>query len=81
MPGPLQGLKVIEMAGLESAAPFCAMLLADMGAQVVRIARPGEASVAPEPVTARGRPTLALDLRAREGRGAPCCAWWKAPTC
>jgi alpha-methylacyl-CoA racemase len=67
MPGPLQGLKVIEMAGL-GPAPFCAMLLADQGAQVVRIARPGEAKVVSEPVTARGRPTLPLDLRQPEGR-------------
>jgi alpha-methylacyl-CoA racemase len=66
MPGPLHGLKVIEMAGL-GPAPFCAMLLADMGAQVVRIARPGEAKVVSEPVTARGRPTLPLDLRQAEG--------------
>jgi alpha-methylacyl-CoA racemase len=67
MPGPLQGLKVIEMAGL-GPAPFCAMLLADQGAQVVRIARPGDAQVVSEPVTARGRPTLPLDLRQPEGR-------------
>jgi alpha-methylacyl-CoA racemase len=67
MPGPLHGLKVIEMAGL-GPAPFCAMLFADMGAQVVRIARPGETKVVSEPVTSRGRPTLPLDLRAPEGR-------------
>ena len=40
MAGPLQGLKVIEMAGL-GPGPFCAMLLADMGAEVLRIERPG----------------------------------------
>jgi alpha-methylacyl-CoA racemase len=67
MPGPLHGLKVIEMAGL-GPAPFCAMLFADMGAHVVRIARPGETKVVSEPVTGRGRPTLPLDLRAPEGR-------------
>jgi alpha-methylacyl-CoA racemase len=66
MPGPLHGLKVIEMAGL-GPAPFCAMLFADLGAQVVRIARPGETKVVTEPVTARGRPTLPLDLRQPEG--------------
>ena len=37
--GPLRGLRVVEMAGL-GPAPFCAMMLADMGAEVVRIARP-----------------------------------------
>ena len=36
--GPLQGLKVIEMAGL-APGPFAAMMLADMGAQVLRIDR------------------------------------------
>ena len=39
MAGPLAGLKVIEMVGL-GPAPFCAMLLADMGAEVIRIDRP-----------------------------------------
>ena len=38
MPGPLQGLRVIEMAGI-GPGPFCAMLFADMGAEVVRIDR------------------------------------------
>ncbi len=66
MPGPLSGLKVVEMAGL-GPAPFCTMMLADMGAQVIRIERPP--SGAPPivagafDVTARGRPALALDLR------------------
>ncbi|MBL4581693.1 MAG: CoA transferase, partial [Gammaproteobacteria bacterium] len=36
--GPLQGLKVLEMAGI-GPGPFCAMMLADMGAEVVRIDR------------------------------------------
>lgn len=39
--GPLKGLRVVEMAGL-GPAPFACMMLADMGAQVVRIARPGQ---------------------------------------
>jgi len=38
--GPLQGIRVIEMAGL-APGPFCAMMMADMGAQVLRIERPG----------------------------------------
>lgn len=67
MPGPLEGLKVIEMAGL-GPAPFCAMLFADMGAQVVRIERPGGAArLGPYDITARGRPALDLDLRKPEG--------------
>ncbi len=39
--GPLKGLRVVEMAGL-GPGPFAAMMLADMGAEVVRIARPGQ---------------------------------------
>lgn len=66
MPGPLAGIKVVEMAGL-GPAPFCAMMLADMGADVVRIERPNPASVTAATghydVTARGRRTLALDLK------------------
>lgn len=66
MAGPLQGLKVIEMVGL-GPAPFCAMLLADLGAEVTRIDRPGGAgALGLEPrfdVAARGRRSLAIDLR------------------
>ena len=62
MAGPLQGLKVIEMAGL-GPGPFCAMLLADMGAEVLRIERPGTPHT-PHDILARGRTHLALDLRA-----------------
>jgi alpha-methylacyl-CoA racemase len=69
MAGPLSGLKVIEMAGL-GPAPFCAMLLADMGAEVLRIDRPGKSDVTgasgPHDVLARNRPTLALDLKQPE---------------
>jgi alpha-methylacyl-CoA racemase len=67
MSGPLHGLKVVEMAGL-GPAPFCAMLFADMGAQVVRIERPGGAArLDRTEVTARGRPALELDLRQPQG--------------
>jgi alpha-methylacyl-CoA racemase len=61
MAGPLTGMKVIEMAGI-GPGPFCAMVLADLGADVVRVARPG---VAPDPldVLARSRTVLNLDLR------------------
>ncbi|MFQ5533964.1 MAG: CaiB/BaiF CoA transferase family protein [Sphingomonadales bacterium] len=67
--GPLQGVKVIEMAGL-GPAPFCAMMLADMGADVVRIERPGGASLFPGDPTRdllnRGKRVLTLDLKAPE---------------
>ncbi|WP_213957709.1 CaiB/BaiF CoA-transferase family protein [Variovorax sp. dw_954] len=62
MAGPLQGLRVIEMAGL-GPAPFCAMLLSDMGAEVIRVERPGTPA-SPHDILARGRSTLQLDLRA-----------------
>ncbi|HEU4460904.1 MAG TPA: CaiB/BaiF CoA-transferase family protein [Methylibium sp.] len=66
MPGPLQGLRVIEMAGL-GPAPFAAMLLADQGAEVVRIDRPGAGgALGLDPrfdLSARGRRSLALDLK------------------
>ena len=41
--GPLQGVRVVEFAGL-GPGPFCGMLLADLGADVVRIDRPGPRS-------------------------------------
>src|SRR3990167_3954899 len=59
--GPLQGLKVLEFAGL-GPAPFCCMLLSDMGADVVRIDRPG-ATYKLADVEARGRTSLQLDLK------------------
>ncbi|MFC7518431.1 CaiB/BaiF CoA transferase family protein [Herbaspirillum sp. GCM10030257] len=72
MAGPLEGLKIVEMVGL-GPAPFCAMMFADMGAEVIRIDRPGNASiVAPEDsrfdITARGRRSIAIDLKKPEGR-------------
>jgi alpha-methylacyl-CoA racemase len=75
MTGPLAGLRVIEMAGI-GPAPFCAMLLADMGAEVVRIDRrepvdlglPGRQDRKFE-VLLRGRRSVAVDLKSAEGRG------------
>ena len=67
VPGPLHGLRVVELAGV-GPAPFCAMLLADMGAEVLTIAAPGERETrmpVPEdqdPIW-RGRSRLALDLK------------------
>ena len=68
MTGPLAGVRVVEMAGL-GPGPFCAMLLADLGAQVLRIARPGT-PVDPRDITTRSRPQLNLDLRRAEGSAA-----------
>lgn len=70
--GPLAGITVLEMAGI-GPAPFAAMLLADMGADVVRIDRIGQptASFAIDPtrdVLSRNRRSLALDLKSPTGR-------------
>ena len=60
--GPLTGLKVIEFAGI-GPGPFCGMLLSDLGADVVRIDRKGGRGGAPSVITARGRRSVALDLK------------------
>lgn len=60
--GPLQGVRVLEFAGL-GPAPFCGMLLSDLGAEVMRITRPGMATQSFEAVLNRGRCTLSLDLK------------------
>lgn len=70
--GPLAGLKVVEMAGI-GPAPMCGMLLADLGAEIVRIDRPGEADLgikrpAETNFILRGRPTIPVDLKTEDGR-------------
>jgi alpha-methylacyl-CoA racemase len=62
------GFKVIEVVGL-GAAPFCAMLLSDMGAEVIRVDRLSVAGSAgqPQDVLARGRRSIALDLKTKAG--------------
>ncbi|KAA9158404.1 CoA transferase [Amycolatopsis acidicola] len=68
-PGPLSGLKVVELAGL-APAPFAATMLADLGADVVRVdrARPGAdvLSIPGDPLT-RGRRTIGVDTKKPEG--------------
>jgi alpha-methylacyl-CoA racemase len=65
--GPLAGFKIIEMAGI-GPGPFCAMMLADMGAEIIRVdraqgsARSIEVDVRLD-FTARGRQSIALDLK------------------
>ncbi|MCB1476872.1 MAG: CoA transferase [Rhodobiaceae bacterium] len=68
--GPLQGIKVVEFCGI-GPGPMCAMLLADMGATVLRIDRadPGDFGIkrpARFKFTNRGRKSIALDLKAPE---------------
>lgn len=61
--GPLAGLKVVEMAAI-GPVPFAAMVLSDLGAEVVRIDRPGETDRDPGDITCRGRAArIGLDLK------------------
>jgi alpha-methylacyl-CoA racemase len=64
--GPLQGLRVVEVAGI-GPGPFCAMLLADLGAEVVRVDRPATAATGWPALMARGRRSVAVDLKHPEG--------------
>jgi alpha-methylacyl-CoA racemase len=71
--GPLAGYRIIEIAGI-GPGPFAAMLLADMGAEVIRVERAAAArSPAPDrphvDVTLRGRRNLAIDLKRPDGVG------------
>ena len=71
MAGPLQGVKVIEIAGI-GPGPFCAMMLSDMGADVLRIDRAGsvreEMPAAPSAdVLNRGRRSVGVDLKNPQG--------------
>jgi alpha-methylacyl-CoA racemase len=60
--GPLSSLKVLEFAGI-GPGPFCGMLLSDLGADVVRIDRKGAGRGSRADVTARGRRSVAMDLK------------------
>ena len=71
MSGPLSGLKIIEIAGI-GPGPFTAMLLADMGADVVRIDRAqnvsgGDPATPPANVSDRGRRSVGVDLKHPDG--------------
>ncbi len=66
--GPLHGIRILELAGI-GPGPFCGMMLADMGAEVIRIDRPGGNPLAGgmHDVLFRNRRTLALDLKHPDG--------------
>ncbi len=69
--GPLSGIKVVELQGI-GPGPFCGMMLADMGATVIRVDRaanvPDVAPNAPSlDILARGRQSIAVDLKHRDG--------------
>lgn len=63
--GPLAGLKVIEFAGI-GPGPHVAMLLADLGAEVVRIDRPGGGVM--NPIVERARNRVTVDMKSDEGK-------------
>lgn len=73
MEGPLLGIRIVEFAGM-GPAPFGAMLLADMGADVVRIERPvagtPDADALRHDTLNRGKRSVALDLKTDTGRDA-----------
>ncbi|MFI0235645.1 CaiB/BaiF CoA transferase family protein [Streptomyces sp. NPDC016845] len=67
--GPLAGVRVVELAGI-GPGPFAAMLLADLGAEVVRVDRPGGAGLAIDPgydVTNRNKRSVIVDLKSADG--------------
>ncbi|MFJ6755715.1 MULTISPECIES: CaiB/BaiF CoA transferase family protein [unclassified Streptomyces] len=67
--GPLAGLRVVELAGI-GPGPFAAMLLADLGADVVRVDRPGGGALAVDPaydLTNRGKRSVLVDLKSADG--------------
>ena len=65
--GPLKGIKIIEMAGI-GPGPFCGMVLADLGAEVIRIDRASAAGTGSreEPAN-RGKKSIAADLKSEKG--------------
>lgn len=68
--GPLSGIRVVEFTGI-GPGPMAAMLLADLGASVIRIDRPRAAEAvaagAAGPHMSRGRPVIGADLKSEEG--------------
>ncbi|MFC9126330.1 CaiB/BaiF CoA transferase family protein [Streptomyces sp. NPDC057099] len=67
--GPLTGVRVVELAGI-GPGPFAAMLLADLGADVVRVDRPGGPGLAIDPaydVTNRNKRSVVVDLKSPDG--------------
>ena len=72
MPGPLDGLRIIEFAGL-GPGPFACMMLADHGATVIRIERPGGTQGGPESdastdILLRSRKRIAIDMKTDSGK-------------
>ncbi|CAM5491776.1 Formyl-CoA:oxalate CoA-transferase [Streptomyces microflavus] len=69
--GPLTGVRVVELAGI-GPGPFAAMLLADLGADVVRVDRPGGPALGIDPaydITNRNKRSVLVDLKDESGAG------------
>lgn len=69
--GPLDGIRIVEFAGI-GPGPFCGMMLADHGAEVIRVDRASGSRGGSQPVTrldvlARNRKSVAIDLKSGEG--------------
>jgi alpha-methylacyl-CoA racemase len=66
LPGPLHGVRVLEIGGI-GPGPFAGLIMADMGAHVIRVDRPGGAAIFPGPPTLdvlnRGKRSVCLDLK------------------
>lgn len=69
--GPLHGVRIVELAGL-GPTPYAGMLLSDMGADVIRIDRPGPARPqdGPEYALSRGRRSIVVDMKSPDGADA-----------
>ena len=82
--GPLAGIRLLEIAGI-GPGPFCAMMLADMGAEVLRVERPGPAQLADDRAarticSSRGRRSIGVDLKQPRGRRHRAASGRAAPT-
>ena len=83
--GPLKGVKVIELAGI-GPGPMCAMLLADLGATVLRIDRPAAEDLGVNrPLKYNSASAFARNPRRRPEADRPggnwSCAWSRKPMC
>src|SRR3974390_2358853 len=63
--GPLKGLRVVELEGI-GPAPYCGMLLADLGAEVISITRSSSSDDRTAKVSERGKLSIALNLKLPE---------------
>ena len=83
MAGPLQGLRVVELAGI-GPGPHAAMILGDLGADVVRVERPGQGrrtSHQAHDYLMRNRRSVAANLKSEEDREHGAAASSPRPTC